>query len=174
MRNAKWKNLKGLFHISSYLLEPNIKKIGDQQPQKITIFFVKCGNRIKPWLINKKLRFAWVSFITWLFNKIYLLRKAIYFCFYCFVVTMKSLKPSCLLLCSWYHWKKPLMSRGALSWFHTVLTYNGGVIWILNKFFYWELIQIKTKNHRGISVCFWYFWKTPSLSWISWRRFGNL
>ncbi len=48
---------------------------------------------------------------------------------YLFVVffMLRSPKPQWLLLCSWYV-EKPLMSQGALSWLHNVLTNSGEAI----------------------------------------------
>jgi hypothetical protein len=82
---------------------------------------------------------------------IYLWRKIV--CFVCHVEISQT-KPWCLLVGSWYL-EKPLMSKGAPSWVHNVMTYSGEVIEHWNIFsFKFHLNQ--NKKPRGIWLCSWY------------------
>jgi hypothetical protein len=90
-------------------------------------------------------------------------------CLFVLFVTLTSLKP-------WrpYHAldivEKPLMNKGAMSWFHNVYTYDASESsWILNNFVKENSTKLIFNNFKNWGKLLW----KALYEWISIRQFHN-
>jgi len=89
----------------------------------------------------------------------------------CLFVMLKSLKPWCLLLCSWYYWKAlwcVVVDQGGFAMFRPMLQEPLSV----EQFCHWKFNKIKTKVLGKLGWAIGIVEK-PSTNMILWRWFYN-